>query len=258
MPAVTGTNGLPRRLAFYGKGGSGKSTVAANLSVALAERGLRVMQIGCDPKADSTLHLAGRRLPTVLDALRRKGERVTLEDIVFPGHRGVLCVECGGPTPGVGCAGRGIIAAFEKLAELGAEEVYRPDVIVYDVLGDVVCGGFALPLRAGYAREVYVVTSGEAMSLYAARNIARAVAQFRHLGYARLRGVVFNAKGIPEEARRLEEALPEIGAPVVAHLPRDPVVQRCEERGVTVMAGAPDSDLAQRFRRLAETVCAGG
>ncbi len=255
---LSGDDGTVKRVAFYGKGGIGKSTIAANLSAALAERGLRVMQVGCDPKADSTLTGEGGRLPTVLDVLRRKREGVTLEDIVFPGYRGVLCVECGGPTPGVGCAGRGIIAAFEKLDELGAVDAYRPDVIVYDVLGDVVCGGFAMPLREGYAREVYIVTSGERMSLFAAHNIARAVEQFRGRGYARLRGIVFNAKGVPDEERYLEEALPELGAEVVCRLPRDPVVQRCEERGVTVIEGAPDSELADRFRRLAGIVWSGG
>ena len=164
-----------RKIAIYGKGGIGKSTTTSNLSAALAEKGYRVMQVGCDPKADSTKGLmGGRRIPTVLEQLRLKGDELRLEDIVFEGYGGVLCVESGGPTPGVGCAGRGIISAFEKLAELRAFEVYRPDVVIYDVLGDVVCGGFAMPIREGYAREVFIVSSGEMMALYAANNMAQA------------------------------------------------------------------------------------
>ena len=120
-----------RKIAIYGKGGIGKSTTTSNLSAALAEKGYRVMQVGCDPKADSTKGLmGGRRIPTVLEQLRQKGDELRLEDIVFEGYGGVLCVESGGPTPGVGCAGRGIISAFEKLAELRAFEVYRPDIVI--------------------------------------------------------------------------------------------------------------------------------
>ncbi len=157
-----------RKIAIYGKGGIGN---------ALAEKGYRVMQVGCDPKADSTKGLmGGRRIPTVLEQLRQKGDELRLEDIVFEGYGGVLCVESGGPTPGVGCAGRGIISAFEKLAELRAFEVYRPDVVIYDVLGDVVCGGFAMPIREGYAREVFIVSSGEMMALYAANAATRGCA----------------------------------------------------------------------------------
>ena len=163
-----------RRIAVYGKGGIGKSTTVGNVSAALAGRGLKVIQIGCDPKADSTRAIAGRRIPTVLETMRDNPDP-DLEDIVFEGDGGVLCVECGGPRPGVGCAGRGIIAAFEQLEDLDMIGVYKPDVILYDVLGDVVCGGFAMPIRNGYARDVFVVTSGEMMSLYAASNIAYAV-----------------------------------------------------------------------------------
>ena len=137
-----------RRIAVYGKGGIGKSTTVGNVSAALAGRGLKVIQIGCDPKADSTRAIAGRRIPTVLETMRDNPDP-ELEDIVFEGDGGVLCVECGGPRPGVGCAGRGIIAAFEQLEDLDMIGVYKPDVILYDVLGDVVCGGFAMPIRNG-------------------------------------------------------------------------------------------------------------
>ena len=137
-----------RKIAIYGKGGIGKSTTTSNLSAALSEKGYKVMQVGCDPKADSTKTLmGGKKIPTVLEQLREKGDDVAINDIVFEGYNGVLCVESGGPMPGIGCAGRGIISAFEKLEELDAFEVYKPDVVIYDVLGDVVCGGFAMPIR---------------------------------------------------------------------------------------------------------------
>lgn len=163
------------------------------------------MQIGCDPKADSTKNLMnGKFIPTVLEVMNQKGDDTKLEDIVFEGYNGVLCVEAGGPTPGVGCAGRGIIAAFEKLEELKAFEFYQPDIVIYDVLGDVVCGGFSMPIRNGYAEEVYIVTSGEMMSMYAASNISTAINQFKNRGYARLKGLILNAKNVENEVELVE------------------------------------------------------
>jgi len=245
-----------RRIAIYGKGGIGKSTIAANLSAALAESGLRVMQIGCDPKADSTRCVAQGKVPTALDVLKEK-RQPGLADLVHEGYRGILCVEAGGPTPGIGCAGRGIITAFELLDKLRAFAAYRPDVVIYDVLGDVVCGGFAMPIRGGYAREVFVVTSGERMSLYAAYNIGQAMQQFRARGYARLAGVILNARGIEgEEEAVIRVAREDLGTEVVQVIPRDPVVQRCEERGVTVIEGAPESAQAGVYRALARAVLA--
>lgn len=240
-----------KKIAIYGKGGIGKSTTVSNVSAAMAATGLTVMQIGCDPKADSTRNLTGgKNIPTVLDTLREKGD-AELDDLVVRSNAGVLCVESGGPVPGVGCAGRGIITAFEKLEELDAYEVYKPDVILYDVLGDVVCGGFAMPIRGGYADEVCIVTSGEMMSLYAASNIAHAVKSFGKRGYAMLRGLILNAKNIEGENELVDKAAMEIEAPVLYRLPRHPLVQQAEAQGKTVVEAFPDSAMAAHYRKLA-------
>lgn len=191
------------KVAVYGKGGIGKSTTLSNVAVALAQRNLRVMQIGCDPKADSTILLRhGEPIETVLDLVRTRKNAFTLSDMVREGYAGVLCVEAGGPAPGLGCAGRGIIAALDKLKEKGAYEVYQPDVILYDVLGDVVCGGFSMPMRGGYADRVFIVTSGENMAIHAAANIAMAVENFRNRGYAQMGGLILNRRNVKREEEK--------------------------------------------------------
>nr|WP_092069909.1 nitrogenase iron protein NifH [Dendrosporobacter quercicolus]NSL47349.1 AAA family ATPase [Dendrosporobacter quercicolus DSM 1736]SDL86223.1 nitrogenase iron protein NifH [Dendrosporobacter quercicolus] len=240
-----------KKIAIYGKGGIGKSTTVSNVAAAIASMGLTVMQIGCDPKADSTRNLTGGvPISTVLDTLREKGD-AELSDLVVKGACGVLCVEAGGPVPGTGCAGRGIITAFEKLAELNAYEIFKPDVVLYDVLGDVVCGGFAMPIRGGYADEVCIVTSGEMMSLYAAANIAQAVKSFGKRGYATLRGFILNAKNFANEQELVDKAAGEMGAPVLDRLPRDPLIQQAEALGKTVVEAFPDSPMAGHYRQLA-------
>jgi nitrogenase iron protein NifH len=246
---------MMKQIALYGKGGIGKSTTSANLSAALSFRGLNVLQIGCDPKRDSTRMLMhGSFIPTVMDLVRERGDTaVRLEDVVYTGFNGVRCVEAGGPEPGVGCAGRGIIATFQLLEKFGA---LSGDVIVYDVLGDVVCGGFAMPMREGYAQEIYLVTSGELMSLYAANNICKAIRRLsqRKKSTCRLAGVICNAKNQPKEEELVGEFARRVNSALVQFIPHDRVVQLAELHKQTVIEYAPDSAQAERYRTLASKV----
>ena len=243
------------KLAVYGKGGIGKSTTVSNVSAALADIGLKVMQIGCDPKADSTMYLHGKgQIPTVLDLVRTRKNDFSLEEMTSVGYGGVICVEAGGPTPGLGCAGRGIIAALEKLAEKGAYDVFHPDIVLYDVLGDVVCGGFSMPMRKGYADKVFVITSGENMAIHAAANIAVALEGFQGRGYASLGGIILNRRNVPDEERKVQELADDIHSRIIGTLNRSETVQKAEERSKTVIEAFPDSEMAMEYRVLAETL----
>lgn len=243
-----------KKVAIYGKGGIGKSTITGNLSAALARAGHRVMQIGCDPKADSTINLLhGTPAAPVMDAMRDDGTP-TIDDIVKQGYAGTMCIETGGPTPGIGCAGRGIIATFNLLEELCVFETLEPDIVLYDVLGDVVCGGFAAPIREGYAQDVYIVTSGEKMSLFAAHNIAQAVDNFKDRGYAQLRGLILNRRGLDREAERVAELATELGVPVIGDIPRSQEINDFEDEGLTVIEGNPDLPISHTFSELAERI----
>jgi len=249
-----------RQIAIYGKGGIGKSTVSSNLSMALRERGLEVMQVGCDPKRDSTRSLAGgRMIPTVLETLRdhlragRDQSAVRLEDIVFVGDRGVYCVESGGPEPGVGCAGRGVLTALRIIKDLKAFDTYSLDVVIYDILGDVVCGGFAQPIREGFAQEIYLLCSGSFMSLYAANNIAKGIRRLARRGDTGLAGVICNSSGDERLERAVLSEFAEIlGTKLIDFIPRSPVIQACEVQGRTVLEHSPQSPEADVFRGLAQ------
>lgn len=245
------------QIAIYGKGGIGKSTIVSNLSAALAQRGLCVMQIGCDPKADSTISLRhGKPLPTVLETVRRKKDNFSLDEITLAGYAGVVCVEAGGPVPGLGCAGRGIITALEKLEAKGAYKAYQPDVVFYDVLGDVVCGGFSMPMRSGYADQVFIVTSGENMSIYAAANIASAIENFKGRGYAGLGGLILNRRNVKNESEKVQELCVDFHTNITGEIPFSQTVQDAEALRKTVLEAFPDSEAAARYRALADAVYA--
>ncbi len=242
------------KIAVYGKGGIGKSTVTSHLAAAFATLGKRVIQIGCDPKADSTINLlGGQPLRPVMNFLREEDEDPdTLEEISRVGFGGILCIETGGPTPGLGCAGRGIIATFQLLEDLRLFETWKPDVVLYDVLGDVVCGGFAAPIREGYAEQVLIVTSGEKMALYAANNIATAVENFADRSYARLRGVILNHRNVVGEDEKVRAFADSKGLEIVGEVPRSDDITRCEDRGMTTIQADPDLPVSRTFLALAE------
>ena len=246
------------KIAIYGKGGIGKSTITSNLAAAFASQGKRVIQIGCDPKADSTINLlGGQLLEPVMNYMRENDDDPTLDQIAREGFGGVLCIETGGPTPGLGCAGRGIIATFNLLEDLHLFETWKPDVVLYDVLGDVVCGGFAAPIREGYASKVLIVTSGEKMALYAANNINTAVQNFEDRGYARVAGIILNHRNVPDEDAKVQSFADEHGLPIVARVPRSDDINRFEDEGKTVIEGDPTLPVSQCFLDLATRLSAG-
>ena len=243
-----------RQIAIYGKGGIGKSTTTQNLTAGLAEAGKNVLVVGCDPKADSTrLLLGGLAQSTVLDTLREEGEDIEISDILKDGFKATRCVESGGPEPGVGCAGRGIITSIGYLERLGA---YTDDLdyVFYDVLGDVVCGGFAMPIREGKAKETYIVASGEMMSLYAANNISQSIAKYATQRGGRLGGIICNSRNVDRELDLLKAFAKELGTQLIHFVPRDNIVQRAEIRKKTVIEFDPESAQANEYRQLAKAI----
>jgi nitrogenase iron protein NifH len=245
-----------RKIAIYGKGGIGKSTTTQNTVAGLAEAGNNVMVVGCDPKADSTrLLLGGLTQNTVLETLRSEGEDLELEDILKEGYKGTKCVESGGPEPGVGCAGRGIITSINMLEQLGAyKEDKKLDYVFYDVLGDVVCGGFAMPIREGKAEEIYIVVSGEMMAMYAANNICKGIVKFAEAGGVRLGGLICNSRKVDNEKEMIEELAKKLGTQMIHFVPRDNMVQRAEINRKTVIDYEPTHNQADEYRQLSKKV----
>ena len=243
-----------RQVAIYGKGGIGKSTTTQNLTAALGEMGKHIMIVGCDPKADSTrLILGGLAQQTVLDTLREEGDDIELDEIMKTGFSGIRCVESGGPEPGVGCAGRGIITSINMLESLGA---YTPDLdyVFYDVLGDVVCGGFAMPIREGKAEEIYIVASGEMMAMYAANNISKGIRKFADTGGTRLGGIICNSRKVDNEFNMIKAFAEELGSQMIHFVPRDNIVQRAEINKKTVIDFEPEAEQADEYRALAKAI----
>ena len=245
-----------RKIAIYGKGGIGKSTTTQNTVAGLTEMGKQVMVVGCDPKADSTrLLLGGLAQRSVLDTLREEGEDVELVDIRRKGFGGTWCVESGGPEPGVGCAGRGIITSINMLESLGAyEESEHLDYAFYDVLGDVVCGGFAMPIRDGKAEEIYIVCSGEMMAMYAANNICKGIRKYAESGKVRLGGLICNSRNVDNEQEMIAELAKGLNTQMIYFVPRDNDVQRAEINRQTVIEWNPEAPQAQHYRSLAQAI----
>ncbi|MGF1659245.1 MAG: nitrogenase iron protein [Rubrimonas sp.] len=247
--------GALRQIAFYGKGGIGKSTTSQNTLAALVELDQKILIVGCDPKADSTrLILNSKAQDTVLHMAAELGsvEDLELDDVLKIGYRDIKCVESGGPEPGVGCAGRGVITAINFLEENGAYD--DVDYVSYDVLGDVVCGGFAMPIRENKAQEIYIVMSGEMMALYAANNIAKGILKYANAGGVRLGGLICNERQTDKELELAEAMASKLNSKLIHFVPRDNIVQHAELRRQTVMQYAPDSQQADEYRQLATKI----
>ena len=245
-----------RQCAIYGKGGIGKSTTTQNLVAGLAAQGKKIMIVGCDPKADSTrLILHAKAQSTIMQMAADAGtvEDLELDDVLKVGYGGIRCVESGGPEPGVGCAGRGVITAINFLEEEGAYEE-ELDFVFYDVLGDVVCGGFAMPIRENKAQEIYIVVSGEMMAMYAANNIAKGIVKYASSGKVRLAGLICNSRKTDREAELIEALAARLGTQMIHFVPRDNVVQRAEIRRMTVIEYDPTAKQADEYRELARKI----
>ncbi len=244
-----------RQIAFYGKGGIGKSTTSQNTLAALVEMGQKILIVGCDPKADSTrLILNSKAQDTVLHLAAEMGsvEDLELEDVLKVGYQDIKCVESGGPEPGVGCAGRGVITSINFLEENGAYD--DVDYVSYDVLGDVVCGGFAMPIRENKAQEIYIVMSGEMMALYAANNISKGILKYANSGGVRLGGLICNERQTDKELELAEAMASKLGSKLIHFVPRDNIVQHAELRRQTVLQYAPESQQADEYRELARKI----
>ena len=239
-----------KKICVYGKGGIGKSTTVTNVATAMADMGLKVAVVGCDPKADTTRCLTGKRIPTVLDRLKTSlpGEIGTL------GYQGILCIESGGPEPGTGCAGRGIASALREIRD---QNLFGDrDVVIYDVLGDVVCGGFSMPLRENIAEDVYLVTTADFMALYAANNICRGIVRYARDNDVRLAGIIYNGRSGRDAADMVETFASKIGTTLTGKIPMSEEISRAEAQRKTAVELFPDGAAAEMFRALAKEMLA--
>lgn len=243
-----------KQIAIYGKGGIGKSTTTSNISAALVEAGFKVLQFGCDPKSDSTNTLRdGKYIPTVLDLIRER-PKVDAHEAIFKGFKGINCVEAGGPAPGVGCAGRGIIAAVELLKQQNIFEELDLDYVIYDVLGDVVCGGFAVPIREGIAEHVFTVSSSDFMAIYAANNLMKGIKKYSNSGGALFGGIIANSINSPYQQSIIDDFCAQTSTQVVEYIPRSITVTQAELSGRTTIEAAPQSAQADVYRSLAKKI----
>jgi len=253
-----------RQIAIYGKGGIGKSMVSSHISFALAKKGLKVLHVGCDPKHDSTrLLLKGMMPETILETLREKEfniKAVSMNEVIFESAfksecaGEIYCAESGGPDPGVGCGGKGVVEAIEALKHLNVFETLKLDAVLYDVLGDVVCGGFSMPIREGYAKEIYIVSSGEIEVLFAASNIFKAIRRFNPRSGAQLGGIIGNLRELKNEQRILTEFGERCDTQVVGFIPYSEKIKECSGKGVTLFQHAPDTPECEAFRALADRI----
>jgi len=255
---------IPRKIAIYGKAGIGKSITSAHLSVALSKMGEKVIQIGCDPKRDSVALLCGGIMPTILEQLKMVDAETEepvemteeiLDKVMFKGYNDIVCCESGGPRPGIGCAGRGVLVAIQLLEEFNVLKRFDITFAIYDVLGDIVCGGFSQPMRGGHAKEVYIVTCGEPLTLYITNEILKAVDRIIGEGIeVGVAGLIDNQRNVPHEKEIVEEFSRKVGVPVIEHIPRSLKVQEAEALGKTVLEAFPESDQSEVYRRLAKKV----
>ena len=255
-----------KQIAFYGKGGIGKSTAATHVAYAVANESNTVLQVGCDPQADSTANLLEGFPKPILDVLAEHDfeyedigilEILVQSPLSFDNGGSVFCTEAGGPEPGVGCGGKGVIEAIKTLKHLKVFDEINPDLVIYDILGDVVCGGFSQPIRDGYAEEVYIVTSGELEALYQAVNVMGAVRRFSTRSGAKLGGLIVNLRGMKDEQRIVTEFAERLGTHVIALNPYSQLIKECSGAAKTVFEEHAESAEAENYRKLAATILNG-
>ncbi|MCR6546924.1 AAA family ATPase [Dehalobacterium formicoaceticum] len=246
----------PIKIAFYGKGGIGKSTIASNIAAAMGSLGLKVLFIGCDPKSDSVKNIVGGKIKSMLHLILEKGDFLAEEDFLEKGFLNISCIETGGPSPGVGCAGRGIITVMEELEK---HNIFDKDwdVIIYDVLGDVVCGGFAVPMREGYVDRVLLVSSSEYMSIYAANNILKSIEVFSDQKEPFLGGIIHNQRNDNAMGGLVRDFSEKVKVPIISEIPFAKEIIFSELDYKTVIEKYPDSAIASRFIETSKTIMAG-